>query len=335
MTFNLKLALIIFLGTAASAFIATRLISAQPRTSVDLQTMSVFTAWAKSHSKVYSSPEEQSYRLSIFLKNLAEVEAHNKLESSYKLGLNHFSDISREEFRAKYLTLKKSSGEGETDYSLLEGTPSNDVDWVAKGAVTPVKNQGQCGSCWAFSSTGALEGLDFIKNKPQQVSSFSEQQLVDCSGSYGNQGCNGGLMQDAFKYVIRNGITTEDKYPYIAKDESCKSKAGLFKITGFKNVPHKSSTALSTACDAQTVSVSIDAENIMKYKSGIFDNKSCGTQLDHGVLLVGYDSGVWKVKNSWGPAWGESGYIRFSRSANSDAQGGICGILLDASFPTL
>ena len=198
-----------------------------------------------------------------------------------------------------------------------------------------MKNQGQCGSCWAFSSTGALEGLDFIHNKPAKVNSYSEQQLVDCSTSFGNEGCNGGDMPLAFKYVMANGITTESDYPYKGRDQKCQSKVGTFKISSYKRVPEKSSGALVNAGTTQPIAISIDADGIMDYKSGIFNNAKCGTDLNHGVLLTGFTDDAWTIKNSWGKTWGESGYIRFSRSAVPDTKGGIWGILLDNSFPVL
>ena len=158
---------------------------------------------------------------------------------------------------------------------------------------------------------------------------------MDCSWLQGNQACNGGLMNNAFKYVKIHGITTEDKYPYKAKDQVCKTTIGDFKISSFKNVPPKSSGALANACATQPISIAIEADEIMDYQGGIFDDTSCGDQLDHGVLLVGYSTTYWIVKNSWGPDWGEKGFIRFSRTAVPDRKGGICGLLEQASFPVL
>lgn len=333
---GVKIALILaaglFLALTASKFLQ------QKRTlgkSVPAEVLTAFGTWAKSHKRAYKTPAEKSYRLNLFHQTYLRVKSHNAKKLSWSLGLNHLSDLSKSEFLAKYTGLKRhAKAPKNVELKLLQANPSNNANWTAAGAVTPVKNQGNCGSCWAFSSTGALEGLNFIKNKPSSIASYSEQQLVDCSTSYGNHGCNGGLMQNAFKYVQANGITTEQNYPYTAKDGTCKTKTGVFKITGYKNVPHKSSGGLAGACDGQPVSVSIDATNIQSYKSGIFADKNCGTSLNHGVLLTAYDSNVWYVKNSWGQSWGEAGYIRFSRTAVSDASGGICGILLDASYPT-
>jgi len=196
-----------------------------------------------------------------------------------------------------------------------------DVDWTSQGAVTGIKNQGQCGSCWAFSATGALEGLSKIGFGSLQ--SFSEQQLVDCSGSYGNQACNGGLMDNAFKYVKDHGILHEDEYPYKAVKQTCSKNGGPFKISGFTDI--KNCNDLANALTGRPVAVAVDATNWSQYKSGTFSN--CATKLNHGVLLVGVSGdGVWRVKNSWGTSWGESGFIRL-------VKGNTCGICNVASYP--
>lgn len=303
--------------------------------TIPVEVVQAFKTWQHKYQKAYRSPKEQTYRLSVFYKHYVEVEEHNKSNPYYTLALNFMCDLTVEEAKAKYFGLKHHTAPLDVEESLLTSTPSNNIDWTTDGAVTPVKNQGNCGSCWAFSATGALEGLNFIHNKDQNLTSYSEQQLVDCSRAYGNEGCNGGLMQDAFKYVMANGITTEASYPYVAVDQTCKSKSGVFKVKSYKNVPHRSSHALATACNTQPISVSIDAEKIMKYSGGVFSNILCGETLDHGVLLVGYDSAVWKVKNSWGSTWGMEGYILFNKTAVADIFGGMCGILLDASYPTM
>jgi len=304
---------------------------------VPVEVVEAFNIWKKEHNKMYSSPTEAVYRIKLFYQNWVKVNAHNQANESWKMGVNFFSDMTIEEIRPKYFGRKKTSPEDiKVDYTLLtKEVPANDVNWVTAGAVTPVKNQKQCGSCWAFSSTGALEGLDFIHNNLTKVNSYSEQQLVDCSRSYGNEGCDGGDMPLAFKYVHDHGITTEQEYPYKGIDQKCKSKVGEFKISSYKHVPPKSSGALINALTAQPVSMSIDADGIMNYKNGIFADTKCGTDLNHGVLVTGFDADAWHVKNSWGTSWGEAGYIRISRSAVPDTKGGVCGILLDNSFPIL
>jgi len=213
------------------------------------------------------------------------------------------------------------------------------VDWTAKGAVTPVKNQGQCGSCWAFSTTGSTEGVNAINGKG--LISLSEQQLVDCSGSYGNEGCNGGLMDNAFQYIIANGgLCTEAAYPYTAVDGTCKTSCKkTVTLSAYTDVKSDSDSALATAVAQQPVSVAIEADqaSFQMYSGGVM-TAACGTALDHGVLTVGYgsDGGVeyWKVKNSWGASWGESGYIRLGRGSNYNGGAGQCGIYSEPSYPT-
>lgn len=255
--------------------------------------------------------------------------------------MNEFADLSSDEFGAKYLMKPnfhkefKATKECKGDQAPTNGLPDS-IDWSAKGGVTPIKNQGQCGSCWAFSTTGSLEGAGF--NSAGKLYSFSEQQLVDCSSSYGNHGCNGGLMDMAFWYVIDNGITLESTYPYKGVGGKCsynEEKDKAWQIKDCTDVTADKEEALMAGIAQQPVSVAIQANGLgfQLYKSGVFSGR-CGTNLDHGVLAVGYGemSGkkYYKVKNSWGAGWGSSGYIYMERTGDGK---GKCGIQMVASFP--
>ena len=257
------------------------------------------------------APEEEAYRRLIFEKNLLTINKHNADHTqTYKMGVNQFSIYTNEEFAERFLTPMPMVGypKGDDKYEVVGA-----VDWATAGKVTPIKNQGQCGSCWAFSATGVTESWLLLKG---QSASLSEQQLVDCTRSLGNQGCNGGWPSNALKYIASSGITTESAYGYVAKDQTCKITGGAYKIGGQKSF--SGCSGLSTGINSSPISVTVDASNWSPYRSGVFNN--CAAGINHAVLLVGVDgSGVWKIKNSWGTGWGESGYIRL-------AAGNTCGL---------
>ena len=301
-----------------------------------------FNDFTQRFNKNYSM-EEYDLRYDIFRNNLARIQEHNRGNHSWQMGVNAFTDLTTEEFRMRYLGFNfgRSSGSRTTrtipritDYSLknVRDLPK-EVDWRTKGVVNPVKDQGQCGSCWAFSAISSIESNNAIKTG--KLYSLSEQQLVDCSSSYGNQGCNGGLMDDAFQYAEKNALCSEDDYSYTAQDGTCKKSCkGLVKVKSFVDIPAGDENSLQAASASRVVSVAIEADQngFQFYSGGVFDGE-CGTNLDHGVTLDGYgqENGkpYWLVRNSWGESWGESGYIKLVRGKNQ------CGISNAASYPNL
>lgn len=268
-----------------------------------------FEEW-KGKYGVNWAPEEEAYRRLIFEKNLLSIENHNNDHTqTYKMGVNQFTIYTNEEFASRFLTPMPMVGFPRGDDTM---PTIGDVDWTTQGKVTGVKNQGQCGSCWAFSATGVLESFFLFKG---QSSSLSEQQLVDCSRPQGNQGCNGGWPSSALNYVKANGITTESAYPYAGRDQACKVQGGSFKISGYSS--YSGCNGLTSGISSHPISVTVDATNWSPYRSGVFNN--CKASINHAVLLVGVVGGNWKIKNSWGTGWGESGYIRL-------AGGNTCGV---------
>ena len=232
---------------------------------------------------------------------------------TYKMGLNQFSAFTDKEFVETYLDTHSYKNIEEVVNSDSNSDVLEDIDWTTKGGVTPVKNQGSCGSCWAFSAVGSSESWNKIKTG--NTISLSEQQLVDCSGSYGNQGCSGGYPSAALKFIRDRGIVETSSYPYQGYQGYCRMNGGSFRVSSYGSVTGCSN--MQNALNSQPLSVCVDASNWSRYSSGIFSY--CGNSINHAVLLVGYTSTYWKIKNSWGPSWGESGFIRL-------AQGNTCGM---------
>ncbi|KAL3274150.1 hypothetical protein HHI36_015564 [Cryptolaemus montrouzieri] len=300
-----------------------------------------WTKFQEKFSKTYKSPLEMRTRMAIFNENLKKVQAHNALYDqglvSWKMGINQFSDWTDAEFD-EYTNKFELRKEDVSTIGIFKASPVSDapdsIDWREHNAVTEVKNQGACGSCWSFSSTGALEGLAAVSY--DRLISFSEQNLIDCavSGNYTNNGCNGGLMSYAFNYVQDKGIETEDEYPYEAVQGVCRQTRIVFQIGGQTRVD-ENEEAIRQAVATRPVSIGIDAtNNLQRYESGIFTDDTCTSTINHGVLVVGYGSengqDFWIIKNSWGAEWGEAGYFRFLRNAEKN-----CGITTYALYPTL
>lgn len=305
----------------------------------------LYERW-RSHYTVSRDLDEKRKRFNVFKENVKHIHKVNQMDKPYKLKLNKFGDMTNHEFRTSYAGSKikhyrmlsgDRRGTGRFIHEMTEKLPPS-VDWRKNGAVTGVKDQGKCGSCWAFSTVAAVEGINQIKTK--DLVSLSEQELVDCDTS-DNQGCNGGLMENAFEFIKNNGgLTTEKIYPYRARDGSCDSQkmnSPVVMIDSHENVPVNNEDALMKAVSNQPVSVAIDAggSDLQFYSEGVFTG-DCGTELDHGVAVVGYGTTLdgtkyWIVKNSWGPEWGEKGYLRMQRGIN--AEEGLCGIAMEATYP--
>jgi len=302
---------------------------------------SMFDAWSKQHGKQYSQ-EELPARFATFSANLDFVTRHNAEAQNgihtYTVTMNEFADLTSSEFATRLGYRHVPRNESQLRIQRFYGDAPPKIDWRDRGAVTQVKNQGQCGSCWAFSTTGSVEGANFLKTG--NLIELSEQELVDCDHD-GDQGCGGGMMDNAFNWIEANGgIDSESDYPYKAHRSlfGCsteKMAQHVATVSNYTNVQPNSEDQLLLAVAQQPVSVAIEADQIgmQLYHKGVFSG-TCGTNLDHGVLVVGYGvDGLdyWIVKNSWGSNWGEAGYIRLVRGGKGPA--GQCGIASIPSFP--
>ncbi|XP_005078484.2 procathepsin L-like [Mesocricetus auratus] len=299
--------------------------------------------WKTKHGKTYIMNEEGQKR-AVWESNRKMIELHNedyaKGKHDFHLEMNAFGDLTNTEF-GQLMTGFQSMGTEEMNVfqePLLGDVPKS-VDWRKHGYVTPVKPQGSCGSCWAFSAVGSLVGQMF--RKTGKLIPLSEQNLVDCSWSYGNKGCRGGLMGYAFQYVINNGgLDTSVSYPYEARNTTCRynPKYSAAKVTGFVNIPKSEDALMKAVATVGPISAAIDTKHrsFQFYRGGMYYEPDCSSvKLDHAILVVGYGEEsdgrkYWLVKNSWGTYWGENGYIKIARDRNNH-----CGIASYALYPTV
>lgn len=290
---------------------------------------------------MYEDADTELHRYRVWKANRVMIDKHNKdAGKTFTMDVNPYTDLTAEEFSAIYngyimrplTNFTRGSFKASPDF-----VAADNKDWRDAGAVTPVKNQGQCGSCWSFSATGSLEGQHFLKTN--DLVSLSEQNLMDCSTAEGDHGCKGGLMDDAFEYIIKNnGIDTEESYPYQAHNEFCRFKPENVGATmsSYRDIERGDVDALMQAIEQiGPISVAMDASRpaFHSYRRGVYSDRTCSSRkLDHGVLAVGYGTyegtPYFLVKNSWGAAWGMEGYFMIERSEEN-----MCGLATQASYP--
>lgn len=314
-----------------------------------------FNKYMIKYNKKYKD-NELHYKFIVFSNNLYKINNH---EFNFNLDINEFADLTENEFKRfipnhflennnNIKHLRKVVSDRKLNRSICkEFTPLknsstllNEIDWRQLGAVGVPNDQGQCGSCWSFSASGAIEGAWAIKHG--QFISLSEQHLIDCSSRYGNNGCQGGLMDNAFEYVIDNGgMCSEAEQPYEGKQNLfCKPCNNVVTISSCVDVTPNNQLHLKEAVSIGPVSIAIEADTsvFQFYSSGIIDSLKCGTNLDHGVLIVGYGNengkDYWLVKNSWGINWGDGGFLKIARSSSTNDPG-ICGIAMQPSYPVV
>ncbi|CAA0836842.1 Thiol protease aleurain [Striga hermonthica] len=299
-----------------------------------------FARFAHRYGKRYESAEEVQRRFQIFTENLKMIRSHNKKGLSYSMGVNSFADMTWDEFRKHRLgAAQNCSATTRGNHKLTADVLPESKDWRTTGIVSPVKDQGHCGSCWTFSTTGALEAA--YSQAFGKGISLSEQQLVDCAGAFNNFGCNGGLPSQAFEYIKYNGgLETEDAYPYTAKDGTCKfsSENVGVRVLDSVNITLGAEDELKHAVAfSRPVSVAFEVVHGFRlYKEGVYTSTTCGSSpmdVNHAVLAVGYgiENGIpyWLIKNSWGAEWGDKGYFKMEMGKN------MCGVATCASYPVV
>ncbi len=311
-------------------------------TSIYILCPILFKEFTLQYHKTYLSDVEMNMRQDIFCKNYEFIQNHNSANNAdFLLDVNEYTDLTDNEF-SRMFTAPININDieiNEYDSTIYTKPLPDSFDWRDDGHVSIIKNQGQCGSCWTFGTTGAVEAhLSIHKNEKILL---SEQELVDCSWIYANLGCNGGLVDRAYRYIVRFGLSTEENYPYTAQNHMCKyntmrDKINKTFISNWYDVSPLNETRLTeTLYNMGPISVAIDASSkeFRFYKSGIFNK--CGYNLDHAVLLVGYGQNengdlYYTLKNSWGETFGDQGYIKISRGINHF---GTCGVAMTPSYP--
>jgi len=296
-----------------------------------------FEEFKQTYGKEYNGVEEEAHRAAVFSANLERINSHNAQQQSYTMAVNQFADLTEVEFVAQYTgaqpTAREDAMMGTQEFAEVEEA----VDWVQRGAVNPIKNQGQCGSCWAFSTVGTLESAYQIATG--QLVNAAEQQLVDCDTS--NDGCDGGWPYRAYdQYITGHGMCTTSSYSYTARDGSCQASYCTVAIpqgtvTGHQNV-QKTSSALKAAIAQQPVSVTVNAGDMQFYANGVVTG-GCSGSINHAVMAVGYGvdgQDYFKIRNSWGTGWGEAGYIRLAQNSYS-SEGTACLLQVNPVVPTL
>ncbi|KAL8119903.1 vanillin synthase-like [Apium graveolens] len=299
-----------------------------------------FARFAHRYGKSYQTAEEMKQRFSIFSESLKRITSHNKKQLTYTLGVNRFSDMTWEEFsREKLGAAQNCSATSKGSHKLTDVVLPLKKDWRKSGIVSPVKDQGSCGSCWTFSATGALEAA-YAQAFGKGIS-LSEQQLVDCAQAFNNNGCRGGLPSQAFEYIKHNGgLETESAYPYTAEDGNCKfsSQNVAIQVLDSVNITQGAEDELKHAVGiVRPVSVAFEViQSFMSYTGGVYSDDSCGSSpmdVNHAVLAVGYgvENGIpyWLIKNSWGADWGHNGYFKMELGKN------MCGVATCASYPVV
>jgi len=294
--------------------------------AADVPLVMDFATWQQTFGITYNSDDETQLRGQIYANTVAFIEAENAKGHDYVLGVNQFSAFTEEEFIQQYTGVDASRHAEDAFFGEVEaGELADAVDWTTQGVVNPVKNQGQCGSCWAFSAVGTLESGYAIATGT--LTSLAEQQLVDCDKSTGSQGCSGGWPYNSFTYYKTHGACTEASYPYSARDSSCKASSctvgiAAGTVSGYQNIA-RNNDALKAAVAKQPVSVCVKADSTFQsYRSGVL-SKACSGDINHAVMAVGYSgSEYFKIRNSWGSSWGEAGYIRVAQ--NDGSAGAFC-----------